>query len=48
MTCDTTPMIADLELEAWLADIAGQESSAPSIAGLMTQGYSIGQGSLED
>lgn len=34
MTCDTTPWIADRELEAWLADMAGQESRAPSIAQL--------------
>lgn len=34
MTCDTTPRIADPELEAWLADIAGQESRASSIAQL--------------
>lgn len=34
MNCDATPKIADLELEAWLTDIAGHESSAPSIAQL--------------
>lgn len=34
MSGDGSPRIADPELKAWLADIAGQEPSAPSIAQL--------------